>query len=40
MDWSTTFLQYSFAIEHIPGAKMSLVDYISRNLFANAKKTS
>ena len=35
IDW---LLPYNFAIEHMPGAKMGLVDYISRNLFATAKK--
>ena len=33
-------LPYNFTIEQMPGAKMGLVDYISRNPFARAKKVS
>ena len=33
-------LPYNFTIEHMPGAKMGLVDYISRNPFARANKIS
>ena len=31
-------LPYNFTIEHMPGAKMGLVDYISRNPFPELKK--
>ena len=34
------FLPYNFTNEHKPGAKMGLVDYISRNPFARAQKIS
>ena len=33
-------LPYNFTIEHMPGAKIGLVDYISKNAFAKAKKVS
>ena len=33
-------LPYNFTIEHMPGAKMGLVDYISRNPFTRATKIS
>ena len=36
--WIDRLLPYNFTIEHMPGAKMGLVDYISRNPFARAKK--
>ena len=36
--WIDRLLPYNFTIEHMPGAKMGLVDYISRNQFARAKK--
>ena len=35
--WIDRLLPYNFTIEHMPGAKMGLVDYISRNPFARAK---
>ena len=38
--WIDRLLPYNFTIEHMPGAKMGLVDYISRNPFARAKKIS
>ena len=38
--WIYRLLPYNFTIEHMPGAKMGLVDYISRNPFAKAKKFS
>ena len=38
--WIEKLLPYNFTIEHMPGAKMGLVDYISRNPFARAKKIS
>ena len=38
--WRDRLLPYNFTIEHMPGAKMGLVDYISRNPFARAKKIS
>ena len=38
--WIDRWLPYNFTIEHMPGAKMGLVDYISRNPFARAKKIS
>ena len=38
--WIDRLLPYNFTIEHVPGAKMGLVDYISRNPFARAKKIS
>ena len=33
-------LSFRFAIEHMPGAKMGLVDYISRHQNQKAKKVS
>ena len=33
-------LPYQFSIEHLPGAKMGLVDYISRNPYQPAKSVS
>ena len=38
--WIDRPLPYNFTIEHMPGAKMGLVDYISRNPYARAKKIS
>ena len=38
--WIDRLLPYNFTIEHMPGAKMGLVDYISRNPFARAKNIS
>ena len=38
--WIDRLLPYNFTIEHMPGAKMGLVDYISRNPYARAKKIS
>ena len=38
--WIDRLLPYNITIEHMPGAKMGLVDYISRNPFARAKKIS
>ena len=38
--WIDRLLPYNFTIEHMPGAKMGLVDYISRNPFDRAKKIS
>ena len=38
--WIDRLLPYNFTIGHMPGAKMGLVDYISRNPFARAKKIS
>ena len=38
--WIDRELPYNFTIEHMPGAKMGLVDFISRNPFARAKKIS
>ena len=35
--WVYQFLSYQFKIEHLPGAKMGLVDYISRNPYQPAK---
>ena len=35
-----SLLPCNFTIEHMPGAKMVLVDYISTNAFAKAKKVS
>ena len=37
--WIDRLLPYNFTIDYMPGAKMGLVDYISRNLFAKAKKS-
>ena len=38
--WIDRLLPYNFTIEQMPGAKMGLVDYISRNPYARAKKIS
>ena len=38
--WIDRLLPYNFTKEHMPGAKMGLVDYISRNPYARAKKIS
>ena len=38
--WIDRLIPYNYTIEHLPGAKMGLVDYISRNPFARAKKIS
>ena len=38
--WIDRLLPYNFTIEHMPGAKMGHVDYISRNPHARAKKIS
>ena len=38
--WIDRLLTYNFTIEHMPRAKMGLVDYISRNPYARAKKIS
>ena len=38
--WIDRLLPYNFTIEHMPGAKMGLVEYISRNPFTRAKKIS
>ena len=38
--WIDRLFPYNFTIEHMPGAKMGLVDYISRNPFVRAKKIS
>ena len=38
--WIDRLLPDNFTIEHMPGAKMGLVDYISRNPYARAKKIS
>ena len=38
--WVIHILPFQFDIEHLPGAKMSLVDYISRNPSQKAKKVS
>ena len=38
--WVDRLLPYQFDIEHLPGAKMGLVDYISRNPSQKAKKIS
>ena len=38
--WIDRLLPYHFTVEHMPGAKMGLVHYISRNPFARAKKLS
>ena len=39
-NWIDRLLPCNFTIEHMPGAKMRLVDYISRNPLARAKKVS
>ena len=36
--WINRLIHYNFTTEHMPVAKMGLVDYISRNIFAKAKK--
>ena len=38
--WVDRLLPFQFDIEHLPGAKMGLVDYISRNPSQKAKKIS
>ena len=38
--WVDRLLPFQFDIEHLPGAKMGLVDYISRNLSQKTKKLS
>ena len=38
--WVDRLLPYQFSIEHLPGAKMGLVDYISRNSYQPAKSVS
>ena len=38
--WRDRLLPHNFTIEQMPGAKMGLVDYISRNPYARAKKIS
>ena len=38
--WIDQLLPYNFTIEHMPEAKMGLVDYISINPFARARKVS
>ena len=38
--WVDRLLPYQFLIEHLPGAKMGLVDYISRNPYQPAKSVS
>ena len=38
--WVNRLLPYQFSIEHLPGAKMGLVDYISRNPYQPAKSVS
>ena len=38
--WIDRLLPYNFTIEHIPGAKMGLVDYTSGNPLARVKKIS
>ena len=38
--WVDRLLPYQFSIEHLPGAKMGLVDYISRNPYQPAKSVS
>ena len=38
--WVDRLLPFQFDIEHLPGAKMGLVDYISRNPSQKAKKVS
>ena len=35
--WVDRLLPYQFKIEHLPGAKMGLVDYIPRNPYQPAK---
>ena len=38
--WVDRLLPFQFNIEHLPGAKMSLVDYISRHPSQKVKKVS
>ena len=38
--WVDRLLLYQFKIEHLPGAKMKIVDYISRNPYQPAKSIS
>ena len=38
--WIDRLPPYNLTIEHMPGGKMGLVDYLSRNPFAKAKKSS
>ena len=38
--WIDRLLPYNFNIDQLPGTKIGLVDYISRNPFSNAKKIS
>ena len=38
--WIESLLPYNFKIEHMPGVKMGLVGYISRNHLAKAIKVS
>ena len=38
--WIDRLFPYDLVIEHMPGAKMGLVDHISKNPFAKAKKVS
>ena len=38
--WIDRLLPYNFTIEHMPGAKMGLVDYICRNPIAETRKFS
>ena len=38
--WVDRLLPFQFDIEHLPGAKMGLVDYISRHPSQKAKKAS
>ena len=38
--WVDRLLPYQFKIEHLPGAKMGLVNYISRNRYQPAKSFS
>ena len=38
--WVDRLLPYQFKIEHLPGAKMGLIDYISCNPYQPAKSTS
>ena len=38
--WVDRLLPYQFSIEHLPGAKMGLVDYVSRNPYQPAKSVS
>ena len=38
--WVDRLLPYQFSIDYLPGAKMGLVDYISRNPYQPAKSVS